>query len=396
MSNLVRLLNIASSQKGDIRLSDSPSGQSNGGEARTRDKRVPADLRADSLATVPPTLHLVLKEIVKEKEYENDVEKKMSDRSTQTKESILDYMYETFCANSKAYVSAVKAALRSHRKHNTAEIFQRAIDILSQDFPDPTSIHGETKEETATAATATAGTAATATAGTAATATAGTAATATAGTAAATAAAGTTATAAVTPPPTAATASAISRPLKGVRQRTKFIAKVAKDQYTSDIEDVQLLPGGRILLADWRNEYVKLFDTQGQHLSSLQCTNRPFRLAVLDSSGDSKKLQMSRQYYAVAAVNKLSLAAAYWRFGHHGIDQIDLDGRVLRQICLKAMAKGSLRFSTDLDLIRPSTDTATNARPQFIARVRSRLGEKYTSSLTWCLGGYPRQITWIA
>ncbi|GFO28597.1 hypothetical protein PoB_005510200, partial [Plakobranchus ocellatus] len=71
----------------------------------------------------------------------------MSDRSAQTKEYILDCMYETFCANSKAYVSAVKTALRSHRKHNTAEIFQRAIDVLSQDFPDPTSIHGETKEE---------------------------------------------------------------------------------------------------------------------------------------------------------------------------------------------------------------------------------------------------------
>ncbi|GFO21516.1 hypothetical protein PoB_004802100 [Plakobranchus ocellatus] len=31
------------------------SGQGAGGEARTRDRRVPADLRADSLATEPPT-----------------------------------------------------------------------------------------------------------------------------------------------------------------------------------------------------------------------------------------------------------------------------------------------------------------------------------------------------
>ncbi|GFO13388.1 serine/threonine-protein kinase 32c [Plakobranchus ocellatus] len=36
------------------RLSGPPSGQGAGGGARTRDRMVPADLRADSLATVPP------------------------------------------------------------------------------------------------------------------------------------------------------------------------------------------------------------------------------------------------------------------------------------------------------------------------------------------------------
>ncbi|GFN92906.1 TBC1 domain family member 2b [Plakobranchus ocellatus] len=44
-------------QQGDLRLSGPPSGQDAGGGARTRDRRVPADLRADSLATVPPTPH---------------------------------------------------------------------------------------------------------------------------------------------------------------------------------------------------------------------------------------------------------------------------------------------------------------------------------------------------
>ncbi|GFO27841.1 hypothetical protein PoB_005434600 [Plakobranchus ocellatus] len=39
----------------DHRLSGPPSGQGASGGARTRDRRVPADLRADSLATVPPT-----------------------------------------------------------------------------------------------------------------------------------------------------------------------------------------------------------------------------------------------------------------------------------------------------------------------------------------------------
>ncbi|GFO28280.1 acid-sensing ion channel 4 [Plakobranchus ocellatus] len=50
-----KVLYIASPQQGDLRLSGPPSGQGAGGGARTRDRRVPADLRADSLATVPPT-----------------------------------------------------------------------------------------------------------------------------------------------------------------------------------------------------------------------------------------------------------------------------------------------------------------------------------------------------
>ncbi|GFO06260.1 hypothetical protein PoB_003276500 [Plakobranchus ocellatus] len=46
---------VDSPQLGDLRLSGPPSGQGAGGGARTRDRRVPADLRADSPATVPPT-----------------------------------------------------------------------------------------------------------------------------------------------------------------------------------------------------------------------------------------------------------------------------------------------------------------------------------------------------
>ncbi|GFN76588.1 hypothetical protein PoB_000309400 [Plakobranchus ocellatus] len=44
-----------SPQQGDLRLSGPPSGQGAGSGARTRDRRVPADLRADSQATVLPT-----------------------------------------------------------------------------------------------------------------------------------------------------------------------------------------------------------------------------------------------------------------------------------------------------------------------------------------------------
>ncbi|GFN74373.1 hypothetical protein PoB_000087900 [Plakobranchus ocellatus] len=46
---------LPSPQKGDLRLSGPPSGQGAAGRTKTRDRRVPADLRADSLATVLPT-----------------------------------------------------------------------------------------------------------------------------------------------------------------------------------------------------------------------------------------------------------------------------------------------------------------------------------------------------
>ncbi|GFN75126.1 hypothetical protein PoB_000163200 [Plakobranchus ocellatus] len=47
-------LQVASPQQSDLRLSGPPSNQGTGGGAQTRDRRVPIDLRADSLATVPP------------------------------------------------------------------------------------------------------------------------------------------------------------------------------------------------------------------------------------------------------------------------------------------------------------------------------------------------------
>ncbi|GFO34043.1 hypothetical protein PoB_006054800 [Plakobranchus ocellatus] len=46
---------LASPQQGDLRLSGPPSVQGAGSGSRTRDRRVPADLRADSQATVLQT-----------------------------------------------------------------------------------------------------------------------------------------------------------------------------------------------------------------------------------------------------------------------------------------------------------------------------------------------------
>ncbi|GFO21098.1 hypothetical protein PoB_004760300 [Plakobranchus ocellatus] len=42
-------------QQADLRLSGPPSGQGAGNGVRTRNKRIPTEIRADSLATVPPT-----------------------------------------------------------------------------------------------------------------------------------------------------------------------------------------------------------------------------------------------------------------------------------------------------------------------------------------------------
>ncbi|GFO44150.1 hypothetical protein PoB_007065500 [Plakobranchus ocellatus] len=55
ISRRVGFLCIASPQQDDLRLSGPPSRQDASGGARTRDRRIPADLKADSLATVPPT-----------------------------------------------------------------------------------------------------------------------------------------------------------------------------------------------------------------------------------------------------------------------------------------------------------------------------------------------------
>ncbi|GFN84837.1 hypothetical protein PoB_001134300 [Plakobranchus ocellatus] len=49
------LQDTPSPQQGELRLSGPPSGQGAGSGARTRDRRDPADLRADSQATVLPT-----------------------------------------------------------------------------------------------------------------------------------------------------------------------------------------------------------------------------------------------------------------------------------------------------------------------------------------------------
>ncbi|GFN73580.1 hypothetical protein PoB_000008600 [Plakobranchus ocellatus] len=217
--------------------------------------------------------------------------------------------------------------------------------------------------------------------------------------------------AAVTSPPTAPSASALSRPLKAVRQRNSFTVCISKDQKKPVINGVQLLPGGKVLLADRINVCVQLFDTQGQHLHIMECRSPPCLLAVLDSSsirhavavtlpfcsgidllevtGDNMKvkrtLQTSRGYDAVAAVNNQTLAVGCWRA--FGIDLIDLGGQVLRQICssvhpnyMVTTEDGHLMCSTYDDTIaQVQMDTGTIVFDKSVPQIQDPRGVAITS-----------------
>ncbi|GFO02117.1 hypothetical protein PoB_002862200 [Plakobranchus ocellatus] len=170
--------------------------------------------------------------------------------------------------------------------------------------------------------------------------------------------------AAVTPSPTAVSTPDISGPLKEVRQRsTSFSATVETDPDIPEIQDVQLLPGGRILVSDGRHRRLKLFDIEGEHLYTMECRDTPKRLAVIESAGDCHSaavtlpdrrriyilqvtadkikvevtVRTDKQYEPVAAVNKLALAVGCNEILSCAIDLIDLQGRFLRQINASTM-----------------------------------------------------------
>ncbi|GFO22542.1 hypothetical protein PoB_004904700 [Plakobranchus ocellatus] len=129
------------------------------------------------------------------------------------------------------------------------------------------------------------------------------------------------ATAAFTPSPIAGSASAISRPPKDVRRRKNFSAPMTADQYTLQIGNIKLLPGGKFVLAHRCNICIKLLHTQ-------------------------RTLQISRQYYAAAAVNKQTLAVGCW-IGSGDIDWMALEGQILcwisSSVCLHSILHGHHR-----------------------------------------------------
>ncbi|GFN89006.1 hypothetical protein PoB_001551200 [Plakobranchus ocellatus] len=64
----------------------------------------------------------------------------MSASSSQRMEQYLDWLHDKFSESLKTYVSAVKTAIRSQDNESAVDTFRKAIDILSREFPDPTSV----------------------------------------------------------------------------------------------------------------------------------------------------------------------------------------------------------------------------------------------------------------
>ncbi|GFO22576.1 hypothetical protein PoB_004908100 [Plakobranchus ocellatus] len=101
-----RILYIASPQQGDLRLLGPPSGQGAVGGARTRDRKFPADLRADSLAKLPPTPPIGIDDVRTD---ERTKERKQNRRK--------NHSVSLFSALKK------KRGLRSGANNNTCKLF---------------------------------------------------------------------------------------------------------------------------------------------------------------------------------------------------------------------------------------------------------------------------------
>ncbi|KAK3782450.1 hypothetical protein RRG08_025473 [Elysia crispata] len=152
-------------------------------------------------------------------------------------------------------------------------------------------------------------------------------------------------------------ATAHQRPPQKLSLKTIFSAKVPQDRHDLHIADVKLLPGGLVLLADFGNLCVKLFNQLGQHLHIEVLDAAPLRLALMNPTSTCMwdvALTLSRKPHiailritsnslslktsiktakpccAIAAVDAQTLAVGY--FGIDGIDLIDLSGRILQQI----------------------------------------------------------------
>ncbi|KAK3759980.1 hypothetical protein RRG08_006447 [Elysia crispata] len=161
------------------------------------------------------------------------------------------------------------------------------------------------------------------------------------------------------PAAAAAAAAMAPGPIQSLRQRTTFSCKIHSDNKRPDVFDIKLLPCNLILLADSNNNCVKLFDTQGQYISTgFFSTFPPRRIAVMDRTSNNswavavtfpdcstiemlkvttagikhQKTLSTSPYYAIAAIDPKTLAVGY--VNGAGIDIINLSGHVLRQISL--------------------------------------------------------------
>ncbi|GFO06015.1 hypothetical protein PoB_003252000 [Plakobranchus ocellatus] len=156
-------------------------------------------------------------------------------------------------------------------------------------------------------------------------------------------------------------ATVTSKPLKALRKRTEFSVRADGDKEDPGINDVKLLPGGLLVVADGGNECLKLFNIQGKLLYCLPCNCSPICLAVVDSSSTpssrhtlvvtlpkrqaidilevtdqrlqvNKSLKVNEEYSALAAVNNNTLAVGYLEEDDSRVDIISLNGQLLCRI----------------------------------------------------------------
>lgn len=155
--------------------------------------------------------------------------------------------------------------------------------------------------------------------------------------------------------------------LKDLVQRIH--CRMEKDTYRFGIEDVKLLPDGHFLVADRRNQCVKLFSSQGRRVNSIMVPECYF-LAVMDPNSTApwtvavstgannvsaksitvmevkppeieqvKAFQLKKDVFSIAAIDKDTLAVVYVS-SSHGICLLNLTNGVQR------LLKGSESLGT--------------------------------------------------
>ncbi|GFR98751.1 hypothetical protein ElyMa_001026800, partial [Elysia marginata] len=79
-------------------------------------------------------------------------------------------------------------------------------------------------------------------------------------------------------------------PIQSLSQRSSFSVKADSDVDDPFIFDVKLLPGGLVLVADWSNECVKLFNSQNKEIEDmLKHLNAIIRLSLKEENYRDKQ-----------------------------------------------------------------------------------------------------------
>ncbi|KAK3775809.1 hypothetical protein RRG08_002355 [Elysia crispata] len=130
-------------------------------------------------------------------------------------------------------------------------------------------------------------------------------------------------------------------------ERRNFHVKRPDESSTPGFQDGLLLLEKLMLVADNRNNSVRLFNEQGDYLQILKLSSPPYRLALIESGpGNTWKVAVTLPWdqaiailevtpdsvtqLAITAVDSATLAVGY--DGGSGIDLIDMTGRVMRRL----------------------------------------------------------------